>query len=408
MKRIIYADHSATTPPRKEVIDAILPLLNKDFGNPSSIHSLGIKAKSYLANAKKDIANIINASPEEIIFTSGGTESNNTVIFGIQKLIEDKKLNKEKHIITSSIEHPSIKAPIEYLGQKGWKITWLKVNSEGFIDINELKSAISDHTALVTIIHANNEIGTTQDLKTISLICKNHNVLFHTDAVQSFCKIPIDAKSLNLDFMSMSSHKIYGLKGSGGLYINKTCTLAPLILGGGQENNLRSGTENLPGIVGFSTSAKLLNSEISDTAQKLRKLQINLIKGLEKLIENHEILITGPSLSLVKENIPNEKYLHRLPGHVSFCCKDLEGESLVLQANLLGIAISSGSACASQDSNKIGSFEPSHIIKAIDIPIPFQKGSLRISLGRENTDDDVTYILDTIFKIIEKLKSSKV
>ena len=391
MRKNIYADHSATTPVRQEAIDAMLLILKEDFGNPSSIHRLGKKAQAHLQNSRETIAQIINSAPEQIYFTSGGAESDNTVIFGIEKLIEDKNLNKSKHIITSKIEHSAIKTPLEYLENKGWEITWLNVDSEGFVDIEELKNNITNNTALVSIIHANNEIGTIQDLKTISNVCKKHNVLFHSDAVQSFCKIPIDLKNIDVDFLSIASHKIYGPKGVGALYIKSNKNILPLIMGGGQENDIRSGTENLPGIVGFSTAAKLLSNNILENTTHLRELQINLI---ENLLLNENVILTGP----------NKPYLFRIPGHISICCKDLEGESLVLQADLAGIAISSASACSSRDAiNRVPTVQPSHVIEAIGISDNFKKGSLRITLGIENTFEDVQYIAETIQKILNRL-----
>lgn len=391
--KYIYADHSATTPLRKEAINAMLLILKEDFGNPSSIHRFGKKAQLHLQNSRDIIAKIIHALPEQIYFTSGGTESNNTVIFGIERLIEDKKLLKSKHIITSKIEHPAIKVPLEYLESKGWQITWLNVDNEGFINIEELKNSINDKTALVSIIHANNEIGTIQNLKIISTVCKKHNVLFHTDTVQSFCKVPINVQDIDIDFLSVSSHKIYGPKGVGALYIKSNKTILPLIMGGGQEYEIRSGTENLPAIVGFSTAAKLLSDNMPNNAIYLRELQINLIK---ELLKNKNIILTGPS----KEN-----YAFRIPGHISICCKDMDGEALVLQADLSNIAISSGSACASKSDRMF--IKPSHIIEAINIPDDFKKGSLRITLGIENTMEDVKYIAESIQNILKRLTKVK-
>jgi cysteine desulfurase len=257
---------------------------------------------------------------------------------------------------------------------------------------------------LVSIIHANNEIGTIQDLKKITSICKKNDVLFHTDAVQSFGKIPIDVKDMNIDCLSVSSHKIYGPKGVGALYIKDKNKIAPLITGGGQENNLRSGTENLPGIVGFSTAAYLLNQELLENSKRLRKLQITL---MDRLLKCNNIIFTGAGLVKIKENIPVEKFLHRIPGHVSFCVQNTEGENLVLQADLKGIAISSGSACSTKDIEK-PILEPSHILKAIKVPQDYIKGSLRITLGRENTEEDVICIAETIQTIINSLCKNKV
>lgn len=390
--KIIYADHSATTAARPEVIDAMLSVLDDNFGNPSSIHSFGRKAKNYLQSAREEIASVINAKPEELFFTSGGTESDNTVVSGISRFVEENK-NKEKHIISTQIEHPAVKEPLEYLEKKGWHISLLSPNQEGFINIEELKATITPKTALVSIIHANNEIGTIQDIKKIGDLCKEHNVLFHTDAVQSFCKIPIDVNKLNIDFMSMSGHKIYGPKGIGALYIRSQAKLFPLIIGGGQETGFRSGTENMPGVAGFSIACKLLKNEMPENAQKLRHFQIKLMEGLLK-VEN--IMLTGVHLGKVKENIPVEKFLHRIPGHVSLCCKNIEGESLVLQLDLKGIASSSGSAC----KNK---FEPSHVLKAIGIPKDYVMGSVRFTLGRENIEKEIDYIAGTVKDIVQKI-----
>lgn len=390
-KKIIYVDHSATTKVREEVVEAIIPILKENFGNPSSIHQFGRRAKSYLNEAREKTASVINANEEEIIFTSGGTESNNLVIFGIQKLLEEGNLkNKDKHIITSKIEHPAVKEPLEYLEKKGWRITWLNVDNEGFVSLNELTSSITTRTALVSIIHANNEIGTVQDLKAISNICKEKNVLFHTDIVQSFGKIPIDVRDLNIDFMSMSAHKIYGPKGVGALYSRSANDLSPVFMGGGQEKIIRPGTENLPGIVGFGVAAELIKKEMKENAIKLRSLQIELMEGLLKI---SNVILTGANIKKVKENFPIEKYLYRLPGHVSICMKDIEGENLVLQADLKGIAASSGSACSS------GTLEPSHVLIATNVPSDYVRGSLRLTLGRENTTDEIEYIIKAVKEI---------
>lgn len=396
-KKIIYADHSATTKVRAEVSEAMLQVMQNDFGNPSSVHSFGRKAKEHLDTARDNISSVINANPQEIFFTSGGTESDNLVIFGLAKHLEEGNIkNKDKHIISTKIEHSAVKEPLEYLEKRGWRISWLNVDNEGFIDINELKSLINSKTLLVSIIHANNEIGTIQDLKKISSICKENNVFFHTDAVQSFGKIPIDIKELKIDFMTISAHKIYGPKGIGALYIKSHEQISPLFIGGGQENKIRPGTENLPGIVGFGIAAKLLKDELHENAKKLRKLQIELMENLLKI---EGIILTGPSINKVKENYPLEQFLHRIPGHVSMCCKDTEGESLVLQADLKGIQASSGSACRSISIRTTAKFEPSHILLAIGTQKDFVKGSLRLTLGKENTQEDVKNIVQSIKEI---------
>ncbi len=398
-QKLIYADHSATTQVRKEVLEIMLPCFDENFGNPSSIHSYGRKAKHCLEDARKNIASVINADERQIVFTSGGTESDNLVISGVSRLVDESVLKKDKHIITSKIEHPAIKEPLEYLEKKGWNITWINVDKEGFIDFNELKRSITVRTSLVSIIHANNEIGTIQDLKQISEICKKNNVLFHTDAVQSFGKIPIDVKDLNIDFLSMSSHKIYGPKGAGALYIKDIKSTTSIFCGGGQEYKIRPGTENLPAIIGFSYAAKLINSEMELNAKYLRELQLKLMKGLSEI---KNIILTGVDVDKITENIPNEKYLYRIPGHVSICCKNIDGESLVLQADLRGIACSSGSACKNNDTEG-NNFEPSHVLQALMIPCDYNKGSLRFTLGKENTMDDVKYIIESMTAIVETL-----
>ena len=405
--KTIYADNSATTKVRDEAVEVMLKVLKEDFGNPSSVHQYGRKAKSYLEDARNSIASLVNTKEEQIFFTSGGTESINTVIFGIAKMFEESCFNnKERHIITTKIEHPAVKESLEYLEKKGWTISWISVDKEGFINLEELKRVISQKTLLVSIIHANNEIGTIQDLQSISEICSENNVLFHADAVQSFGKIPIDINKLNIDFMSMSGHKIYGPKGTGAIYIKSMENLPYVFIGGSQENKIRPGTENIAGIAGFGIAAKLIKSETLLTASKLREMQFKLMENFSKL-EN--VILTGPGLHKIKENIPNEKFLYRIPGHISICCKDTEGESLVLQADLRGLAISSGSACSTRDAiNRISEIKASHVLKACGIPKDYIKGSLRISLGKDNSEEDIHCILETIKNILELTKEKVV
>lgn len=391
MTKTVYVDHSATTKVRSEVVAVMLDVLQNDFGNPSSIHSYGKRAKRYLDDARENIASVINADKAQIFFTSGGTESNNMVIFGLVRALDDLKIkNKKKHIIASKIEHPSVKEPLEYLEKKGWKISWLNVDKEGFVNIEELKSVITEKTLLVSIIHANNEIGTIQDLKQISSICKTNKVLFHTDAVQSFCKIPIDLSYLDVDFMSFSGHKIYGPKGVGALYVKSPEIFTSLLIGGGQESQIRPGTENVPGIVGFGLAAKLLHSEMEENSKAIRLLQLQLMNGLSKI---DRVMLTGVSV---------ENNIFRLPGHVSICVKDIEGENLVLQMDLHGVAASSGSACSS------GTMEPSHVLLAIGVPDSYVRGSLRLTLGRDNIFEDVSLIVKSIENVLDKLNKKPI
>lgn len=399
-KKTIYVDHSSTTRVRPEVVQAMSVVLQEDFGNPSSIHRFGRKAKEHLNCSRSAIASIINASEEQIFFTSGGTESDNTVILGLAKYFDESRIkNKDKHIISTKIEHPAVKEPLEYLETKGWNVSWLGVDKEGFINLEELKSSILPRTFLVSVIHANNEIGTIQDLKKISAICKENNVLFHSDAVQSYGKIPINMQELEIDFMSFSAHKIYGPKGVGALYIKGTGNFAPILIGGGQQKGVRPGTENLASIVGFAAASKLLKNEMLDNAKRLRNLQINLMEGL---LNTEDIILTGVSIDKVRENIPGEKYLHRIPGHVSACVKDVEGENLILQLDLAGIAASSGSACSS------GTLEPSHVLVALGVREDYVRGSLRLTLGRENTEEDINYITNSLKATIGNLSKKAI
>lgn len=398
MKKV-YADNSATTKTRDEAVDSMLNVLKEDFGNPSSIHSFGRKAKSILNNSREEIAKVVNAKPEEIYFTSGGTEADNLVLSGIEKYVRENS-KKSKHIISSKIEHSAIKTPLEVLENNGWEITWLNVDKEGFVSLEELKNSIKEETALVSIIHANNEIGTIQDLKTISNICKEKKVLLHSDMVQSFCKAPINLKEICVDFASFSSHKIYGPKGVGALYINSEISsfeFTPLFFGGSQEQKIRPGTENLAGIVGFATAAKFLISELNENKSKLQKLEEII---LSKISQINNIILTGA-----------QSGSSRIPGHISFCAKDLKGENLVLQFDLKGIAVSSGSACSSNeksgtiDENAI--LEPSHVLKALGVNEDCINGSIRISLGKYNTEEEAQYLANTIESVIQNLSSKE-
>lgn len=397
MKKVIYLDNAATTRCYKEVVKAMSSVHLESYGNPSSSHEMGEKAFELLMEGKRAISKEINCKPYEIIFTSGGTESNNFALRGLALANLEKK-----KIIISSIEHSSVYEECVYLKVKGYEIVELPVDREGLIDLEKLENEIDENTLLVSIIHANNEIGTIQDLKKISTLCKKNNVLFHADAVQSFGKTPIDVLDIELDFMSISSHKIYGSKGIGAIYIKDINQLSPIFYGGKQENKIKPGTENLPGIAGFGIAAKLISLEMYENAIKLRSMQIEL---MEKLLLLDDVTIIGAGIEKVKENLPEEKYLYRLPGHVSICCKYVEGENLVLQADLKGLAISSGSACSSLSTDiENAKIKPSHVLVALGVKDDYIKGSLRVSLGQENTSDDVSYIAESIKNILDKLR----
>jgi cysteine desulfurase len=378
MKKI-YADHAATTPVRKEVIDCIFPYLNQKYGNASSLHGFGREAKEALEESREKIANIINSNPEEIYFTSGGTESNNLALKGI--VISNIK--KGDHILTSKIEHPSILETCRFLEKMyNIKVTYLDVDDKGIINLRELENAITNRTILVSIMHANNEIGTLQPIEKIGEICRKHNVLFHTDAVQTFCKEMIDVKEINLDLLSASSHKIYGPKGIGLIYIKKGTKILPIIHGGGQENSLRSGTENIPGIVGMAKAAELLNNERLNENKRLIKLRDMLIREVLKIPGTR---LNGP------ETI-------RLANNANFSFKNIEGESIVLLLDKAGIAASTGSACSTK------SLEPSHVLLALGLSHMDAHGSLRLTLGKSTTEQDIKKIVNELKKIILKLR----
>ena len=366
----VYMDHSATTPVDPEVVEAMLPFFSEKFGNASSLHSFGQEAHEALDHSRKIITDKINAKYTELIFTSGGTESDNLALKGIAYALKDKG----NHIITSAIEHPAILNSCRALEERGYKVTYLNVDSEGFVDFNQLNNAISKDTLLVSVMIANNEIGTLQNLEEIGKICKDNDVLFHSDAVQGFTKVPIDVNRFNLDLMSITAHKIHGPKGIGALYINEDIQkekIKKLIDGGSHEFNFRAGTENIPGIVGFAKAVEIAKIEHIKHMTKLRDKLITRI--LNDISDTH---LNGPDIKTKGDK--------RLCNNANICFKYVEGEAILLRLDMDGIAVSTGSACAS------GSSEPSHVLKAIGCA--FQEGAhgaIRFSLGRENTDKEV-------------------
>lgn len=367
----VYLDNGATTMVAKEVMVAMQPYFTIKYGNASSLHSFGQEAKEAIEKARKIIAKSINASPEEIIFTSGGTESDNLAIKGVAKA------NNGKHIITSSIEHPAVMKACKTLEEEDYKITYLKVDREGFINLKELENAITKDTILVSIMHANNEIGTIQDVKKIGEICNKHGVYFHTDAVQGYTKIPIDVKEMNIDLMSVSSHKIHGPKGVGALYVKKGTKIKRQNDGGEHEFGLRAGTENVTGIVGFGKAIEITKTD------DMKRLRDKLIKG-------------------VLENIPdcflNGPRNKRLCNNVNISFRYVEGESILMHLNEKGIAVSTGSACASH------SLEPSHVLKAIGLKPEDAHGSIRFTLSRYTTENEIDYTIKCLKEIIKKLR----
>ncbi len=375
----IYMDHGATTPLKGEVLEAMLPYLKNIYGNPSSLHSFGREARKALDESREKVARALGASPEEIIFTSGGTEANNLAIQGVARALSS---GEGGHIITSSIEHHAVLDTVKYLGNAGFDVTFLPVDEYGMVDPGELADHITGKTILVTIMTANNEIGTIQPFEEIGRICRERGVYFHTDAVQAIGHMPFNLKEQPIDMLSLSAHKFYGPKGVGALYVRKRAKVKQVIFGGAQERKLRPGTENLPGIVGLGRAIELATSDLEEKSNYLKNLRDRLIKGL---LEIEDVKLNGH---------PQK----RLPGNVNVSVLYVEGESLLLSLDLKGIAVSSGSACTS------GSLEPSHVLMAIGLDHQTAHGSVRLTLGKDNTAQDVDYTLEAVKEIIERLR----
>lgn len=374
MAKIIYLDNAATTPVDKRVLKKMEPYFTEKYGNASSSHQKGQEAKKALESSRKIIAKSINAKPDEIIFTSGGTESNNLALKGLAFAYPEKK-----HIITTKIEHDCVLNSCKWLEKQRYKITYLDVDNEGFVNLEDLKKAITSETAIISIIHGNNEIGTIQDLEEIGKICKEKKVFFHTDACQSYTKTPIDVKKMNLDLVALNAHKIHGPKGVGALYLRNGIKITPLQHGGGHEEGRRSGTENIPGIVGFVEAVKVMEKK---DIEKMRKLRDKLIFGIEK--------IPGTRLNGARDK--------RLCNNVNFSFENVEGEAVGGLLDAKGICSSTGSACSSK------SLEPSHVLIAIGLKPERAHGSLRLSIGKENTEQEIDYVLEVLPEIIKKLR----
>lgn len=377
-ERRIYMDNAATTATRPEVLEAMMPYFTQFYGNPSSIHSFGRDARRALENARKQVAAALNCEPREVYFTAGGSESDN---WAIRCALQNKK---GKHIITSAIEHHAVLHTCEYMEKQGYEVTYLPVDEYGIVSVEDVKKAIRPDTALITIMAANNEIGTIQPIAEIGKIAKEAGILFHTDAVQAIGAIPVDVKEWNVDMLSLSGHKFHAPKGVGALYIRKGIRISNLIYGGAQERGLRAGTENLPGIVGLGKAIELAVAELPEYAERMTALRDKLIDG---------ILNSIPDVQL------NGHRTQRLPGNVNVSVRYVEGEALLMGLDLAGIAASSGSACTS------GSLDPSHVLLAIGLPHEIAHGSLRLSLGNETTEEDVDYVIETLPNIVNTLRS---
>jgi cysteine desulfurase len=376
-KRRVYMDHAATTPVDPEVLDAMLPYFCERYGNASSLHTHGREARDAVEDARRNVSSLIGAEEKEIFFTSGGTESNNLAILGTAR----KK--GRGRIITSSIEHPAVLEPCRYLEREGFEIIHLSVDEYGMIDPSELENNITKDTILITVMHANNEIGTIQDIREIGKIASDAKIPFHTDAVQSFGKIPINVEEMNIDMLSISSHKLHGPKGIGAIYIKDGIDIEPIIFGGGHERGIRSGTENVPGIVGLGKACELAKKRMKKDIKGVMKMRDRLIKGLSEKIP---------------ESYLNGHPTKRLPNNVNFRFAGVLGESLVKALDEHGISASAASACSSKDS------DASHVLSAIGLGVEDARSSIRLTIGRENDKSDIEYVLDVFPRVIEKLR----
>ena len=377
MVRSIYLDHSSTTPVDPAVAEAMYPFFSDKYGNPSSLYTKGREAKKAMEEARQKVADLIGAKKEEVFFTGSGTESDNLAIKGIAY----KNKEKGNHIITSSIEHHAVLNTCKYLEKQGFDVTYLPVDSEGLVSPNDVESAITKETILISIMHANNEIGTIQPIAEIGKIAKEKEIPFHTDAVQTAGKIPVNVDDLNVNLLSISGHKMYGPKGVGALYIRKGTRLEPLLHGGGHERNMRPGTENVPAIVGFGKAAELAKEHLPEE-DRLTVLRDSLIKSILE----------------IEDSYLNGHATKRLPNNANFRFSFIEGESMILTLDMNGVAASTGSACSST------SLEPSHVLGALGLKPEESHGSLRLTLGTGNTQEDIDYVVSILPGIVKKLR----
>jgi len=384
----IYMDHNATTPLRPEVLEAMLPYLKEQFGNASSIHALGRRAAIGINGARENVAGALDCRPEEVVFTGCGTEADNLAIKGVAHA----RREQGDHIITSQIEHHAVLHTCQYLERQGFQVTYLPVDQVGMVDPGDVRKAITDRTVLVTVMHANNEVGTVQPLAEIGHIARERGVTFHTDAVQTFGKLPIKVDELGVDLLSLSAHKLYGPKGVGALYVRQGVRLDSLLHGGHHERNRRAGTENVAGIVGLGRAVELAEAEMEEEAGRLATLRDQLWEGIAANVEG--VRRNGPPASLPRA-VPTQA----LPGTLNVCFEYIEGESIVLSLDMNGVAVSSGSACTSD------ALEPSHVLLAMGVPPAIAQGSVRFSLGRDNTAEQVDHVLAELIPIIERLRA---
>ena len=380
MNRIVYADNAATTAVSTQVLEAMLPYYKEVYGNPSSLYAAGQKAKAALDQARADVAACLGADPDEIYFTSCGTESDNWAIKGAARAMKKKG---KSHIVTSAFEHHAVLHTCQALEKEGFSVTYLPVHENGIVRVEELEAALTEDTGLVTIMYANNEIGTLQPIPQIGKLCREKGIWFHTDAVQAVGQVPIDVREQNIDMLSLSGHKLHAPKGVGALYIRRGVRIPNLLDGGAQERGRRGGTENVAQIVGLAAAMKAACATIQERREKLAAMQDKLI---DAILQIDRCRLNGDRKQ-------------RLPGNASFCFQGVEGESLLLMLDLKGISASSGSACTS------GSLDPSHVLLSIGLPHEVAHGSLRLSFGDYNTMEDIDYIIETLPPIIERLRA---
>ena len=377
----IYLDHNATTPPAAEVADAMATALREQFGNPSSVHHFGQSAKAVLDEARSAVALLVGAEPSEVVFTSGGTESDNIAIRGVAEALEPAG---RRHLVASAIEHEAVLNTLKALARRGWRTTLLPVDQTGIVAPDALANALTDDTAVVSVMHANNEIGTIQPIAELARLAKSRGALFHTDAVQTAGKVPVDVRALGVDLLSLSAHKFYGPKGVGALWIRRGVRLQPPITGGKQERSRRAGTENVPGIVGLGVAATLAREKMSEEGERLSRLRDRLEEGI---------------LARVSGTAVNGAGSPRVPNTTNISFDRIEAESLLIGLDLAGVAVSTGSACSS------GTLEPSHVLKAMGFPAHRTQNSIRFSLGTANTDADIDRVIDVLPATVEKLRS---
>ena len=375
--KTVYFDHAATTPVDPLVLEAMLPYFSQQYGNPSELHRLGREARAAVEAARAQVAAVLGAGDKEIVFTAGGTESDNLALFG------SLARHQAGHLIVSAVEHPAVMEAARALNRLGWAVDFIPVDGDGVVDLDAYEQAFRDDTRLASIMFANNVVGSVQPVATLARIAHEKGALFHTDAVQAVGSLPVDVGELGVDMLSLSGHKLYGPKGIGALYVKRGTRLQPILHGGGHERRLRSGTENVPGIVGLGVAMTMAAEQLPEVRPRLERLRDRLAQG-------------------VLERIPEVTYLghptQRLPGSVAFSVRYVEGESMLLQLDAQGFMVSSGSACAS------GSLEPSHVVLALGLGAEEAHGSMRVSLGRENTEEEVDAFLDAFPPIVDKLR----